>query len=117
MRAHSCTGSRVCKKHLTRGQLPKDKARQEANCVHSEWPRVWRQRRRAWSAAQAAARAVGEDTSSESESSGGDDEEEDEDEEEGEVTPPPHSSPTEDLPSLSDLFSQQEGISIDVPRS
>jgi hypothetical protein len=48
----------------------------------------------------------------ESESSGGGDEEEDEDGEEGVVTPPLHSTPREDLPSLSDLFSQQAGISV-----
>jgi hypothetical protein len=57
-------------------------------------------------------REWGEDTPSEPESSGGDNKEEDEDEEEGEVTPPPHSLPPEDLPPLSDLFSQQARVSL-----
>jgi hypothetical protein len=46
------------------------------------------------------------------ESLGGGVEEEDEHEEKGDVTPLPHSLPPEDLPFLSDLFSQQVGISI-----
>jgi hypothetical protein len=86
--------------------------RREANGTHGEWLQVWRQRRRALSAARAAARVWGEDTPFELKSSGGDDEEEDEDEEEGEVTPPLHSPPPENLPSLSDLFSRQTGFSI-----
>jgi hypothetical protein len=57
-------------------------------------------------------KGAGEDTPSEPESLGGDNEEEDEEEKEGEVTPPPHSPPLEDLPSLSDLFSQQTGVSV-----
>jgi hypothetical protein len=35
---------------------------------------------------------------------------------EGEVTPPPHSLPPDDLPSLGDIFSQQQRIFIDVHR-
>jgi hypothetical protein len=65
--------------------------------------------RQAWSAAQAAVRAQGEETPSEPESLGGGNEE-DEDEEDGEVSPLPHSPPPNDLPSLGDLFGQQAGI-------
>jgi hypothetical protein len=53
--------------------------RWEANHVHSEWLRARRQRRRAWSAAWAAARKRGEHTPFELESSRGDDEGEDND--------------------------------------
>jgi hypothetical protein len=63
--------------------LPKDAVRREANRVHCDRMHVWRQSRRAWSAARVAARERVEDTPSEPESSGGDNEEEDEDEEEG----------------------------------
>jgi hypothetical protein len=59
-----------------------------------------------------AARVQGEETPSEPESSGDDDEEEDKDKEEGKITTSPHSLPPEDLPSLGDLFSQQQGISV-----
>jgi hypothetical protein len=92
--------------------LPEDAVRWEAHRIHNE--QLWEesQRRRGWSAAWLVMRARGEESPSEPESSGGDVEEEDEDEEEGEVTPPPHSSPLEDLPSLSNLFSQQAGISV-----
>jgi hypothetical protein len=86
--------------------LPEDTVRREASRVHSEQPRAWRQRRRAWSAAQVVARVRGDDTPSEPESLGGDDKEEDEGKEEREVTSHPHSPPLEDLPSLGDFFSQ-----------
>jgi hypothetical protein len=55
--------------HTPRGViLPKDVARQETKCVHSEW--LWVTMRGQW-----------DDTPSEPESSGGDNEEEDQDEE------------------------------------
>jgi hypothetical protein len=84
----------------------------KANHVYSEWLRAWRQRRRAWSAARAAAREWWEDTPFEPESSGGDNEEEDENIEEGVVTPPHHSTLPEDIPSLGDIFNRQAGISV-----
>jgi hypothetical protein len=70
------------------------------------------------SAAQAAMRVCGggEDTPFKPKSSGGDDEEEDEDEEEGEVTPPLHSPSPKNLPSPSDLFNRQTGISVGTRR-
>jgi hypothetical protein len=40
--------------------LPEDVARQEANCVHNEWLRAWRQRRWAWNATRAVAMERGE---------------------------------------------------------
>jgi hypothetical protein len=46
-----------------------------------------------------------------------DDEEEDRDEEEGEITPSPHSLLPKVLPSLSDLFNQQAGISVGAHRT
>jgi hypothetical protein len=86
-------GSRVCTQCPMGVTLPEDTVRREANHIHSERLRVRRQRRRAWSAAQATARERGEDTPSEPESFRGDNEVEDEDEEEGEVTPPSHFAP------------------------
>jgi hypothetical protein len=85
--------------------LPKDAARQETNHPDNKRQQALRQRRRLWSATQAAVRVRGEETPSEPDSSGYGNEEEDEDEEEGEVTPSPHSPSPEDLPSLGDLFS------------
>jgi hypothetical protein len=59
--------------------LPVDMTRQEANHANNEWLRVQRQRRRAWSAAQAAVRARGEEYPFEPESlRGGNEENEDE---------------------------------------
>jgi hypothetical protein len=115
--AHVFAHGLGCTRSAPRGiALPKDVGRREANDVYSE--RLWaqRQRRREWSVAQVVKRARGEDTPSEPEFSGGDDEEEDEDGDEGEVTPLPHYPPSEDLPSLSDIFSQQAEIFIGAGR-
>jgi hypothetical protein len=111
-----CARSRVHTQRPEGVTLPEDVVGREANLVYSKQMQAWRQRRRDWSAAWAAARARGQETPSEPESSGGDNEEDDKDGEEGEVTPPPHSPLPEDLPSLGDLFSWQVGISVSMCR-
>jgi hypothetical protein len=85
--------------------LPKDVARWEANRVYNE---------QLLERCLGGRESEGDESPSEPESSGGASDEEDEDEEEGQVTPPFHSPPPKDIPSLSDLFNQQVGISVGV---
>jgi hypothetical protein len=67
--------------------LPEHVVSWDANRANNKWLRALRQRRQAWSAAWAAARAPEEETPSEIESSRGGDEEEDEDEKRGGNSP------------------------------
>jgi hypothetical protein len=77
--------------------LPEEATRWEVNRANNERLQAWRQMRQAWSAAQAAVRAQGEETPSKPESLGGGNEE-DEDEEDGEFLPFPTLHPLKTSP-------------------
>jgi hypothetical protein len=91
--------------------LPEDAARWEVSHALNTKLRVQKQRRHAWVTGWMAARVRGEDTPSEPEST------DEEEEEEGEVTPLSLSPPHETIPPLGDIFSRQEGVTVNVHRS